>query len=157
MTATLRSYLVVTGGYWAFTITDGAIRVLVLLHPNASVAVSVTSNEVVTTPVSKTWLGFDASTDVPLPKSQVNSSACVLTLLNCTAKGEHPAFTSTVKSAVGWGLMYTVVDADPMHPLVVSASKETVAVIKPSPSLCQTWLAFCPVAEVPSPKFHVMF
>jgi len=29
---TLRDYLVVTGGYWAFTITDGAIRMLVVLY-----------------------------------------------------------------------------------------------------------------------------
>jgi len=28
----LRSYIVVTGGYWAFTLTDGALRLLVLLH-----------------------------------------------------------------------------------------------------------------------------
>lgn len=28
----LRDYLVVTGGYWAFTITDGAIRMLVVLY-----------------------------------------------------------------------------------------------------------------------------
>jgi predicted MFS family arabinose efflux permease len=28
----LRNYLVVTGGYWAFTITDGAIRMLVVLY-----------------------------------------------------------------------------------------------------------------------------
>jgi predicted MFS family arabinose efflux permease len=28
----LRTYLVVTGGYWAFTLTDGAIRMLVVLH-----------------------------------------------------------------------------------------------------------------------------
>lgn len=28
----LRSYAVVTGGYWAFTVTDGALRMLVLLH-----------------------------------------------------------------------------------------------------------------------------
>ncbi len=27
-----RNYLTVTGGYWAFTITDGAIRMLVVLH-----------------------------------------------------------------------------------------------------------------------------
>src|SRR5512147_2826544 len=27
-----RNYLVVTGGYWAFTVTDGAIRVLVVLY-----------------------------------------------------------------------------------------------------------------------------
>jgi predicted MFS family arabinose efflux permease len=27
-----RNYLVVTGGYWAFTVTDGAIRMLVVLH-----------------------------------------------------------------------------------------------------------------------------
>jgi predicted MFS family arabinose efflux permease len=32
MQAALRSYLVVTGGYWAFTITDGAIRMLVVLY-----------------------------------------------------------------------------------------------------------------------------
>ncbi len=30
--AGLRSYLVVTGGYWAFTVTDGAIRMLVVLY-----------------------------------------------------------------------------------------------------------------------------
>ena len=28
----LRSYLVITGGYWAFTLTDGAIRMLVVLY-----------------------------------------------------------------------------------------------------------------------------
>ena len=32
MDKNLRNYLVVTGGYWAFTITDGAIRVLVVLY-----------------------------------------------------------------------------------------------------------------------------
>ena len=28
----IKSYLLVTGGYWAFTITDGAIRMLVVLY-----------------------------------------------------------------------------------------------------------------------------
>ena len=28
----LRQYLVVTGNYWAFTLTDGALRMLVVLH-----------------------------------------------------------------------------------------------------------------------------
>jgi predicted MFS family arabinose efflux permease len=32
METNLRHYLVVTGGYWAFTITDGAIRMLVVLY-----------------------------------------------------------------------------------------------------------------------------
>jgi len=32
MEKNLRNYLVVTGGYWAFTITDGAIRMLVVLY-----------------------------------------------------------------------------------------------------------------------------
>lgn len=32
MSAALRNYLIVTGGYWAFTITDGAIRMLVVLY-----------------------------------------------------------------------------------------------------------------------------
>ena len=32
MTSSLRNYLIVTGGYWAFTITDGAIRMLVVLY-----------------------------------------------------------------------------------------------------------------------------
>ena len=31
---TRRSYALVTGGYWAFTLTDGALRMLVLLHFN---------------------------------------------------------------------------------------------------------------------------
>jgi predicted MFS family arabinose efflux permease len=30
----LRNYVLVTAGYWAFTLTDGALRVLVLLHFN---------------------------------------------------------------------------------------------------------------------------
>lgn len=30
----LRNYILVTAGYWAFTLTDGALRVLVLLHFN---------------------------------------------------------------------------------------------------------------------------
>ncbi|MCB1859797.1 MAG: organoarsenical effux MFS transporter ArsJ [Gammaproteobacteria bacterium] len=32
MENTIRNYLVVTGGYWAFTVTDGAIRMLVVLY-----------------------------------------------------------------------------------------------------------------------------
>jgi len=32
MDAGIRNYLIVTGGYWAFTITDGAIRMLVVLY-----------------------------------------------------------------------------------------------------------------------------
>ena len=32
MDTALRNYLVVTGGYWAFTVTDGAIRMLVVLY-----------------------------------------------------------------------------------------------------------------------------
>jgi len=32
MEKNLRNYLVITGGYWAFTITDGAIRMLVVLY-----------------------------------------------------------------------------------------------------------------------------
>jgi len=32
MDRNVRNYLVVTGGYWAFTLTDGAIRMLVVLH-----------------------------------------------------------------------------------------------------------------------------
>jgi len=32
MEANHRNYLIVTGGYWAFTITDGAIRMLVVLY-----------------------------------------------------------------------------------------------------------------------------
>jgi predicted MFS family arabinose efflux permease len=32
MDSALRNYLVVTGGYWAFTLTDGAIRMLVVLY-----------------------------------------------------------------------------------------------------------------------------
>ncbi len=32
MDKSLRNYLVVTGGYWAFTVTDGAIRMLVLMY-----------------------------------------------------------------------------------------------------------------------------
>ena len=32
MDTSLRNYLIVTGGYWAFTLTDGAIRMLVVLY-----------------------------------------------------------------------------------------------------------------------------
>ncbi|MCA9322395.1 MAG: MFS transporter, partial [Planctomycetes bacterium] len=32
MTQGLRQYAVVTGAYWSFTVTDGALRMLVLLH-----------------------------------------------------------------------------------------------------------------------------
>ncbi|GAB4344326.1 MAG: organoarsenical effux MFS transporter ArsJ [Gammaproteobacteria bacterium] len=32
MVPALRNYLIVTGGYWAFTVTDGAIRMLVVLY-----------------------------------------------------------------------------------------------------------------------------
>ena len=32
MDTALRNYLIVTGGYWAFTVTDGAIRMLVVLY-----------------------------------------------------------------------------------------------------------------------------
>ncbi len=32
MNAAIRQYLVITGNYWAFTLTDGALRMLVVLH-----------------------------------------------------------------------------------------------------------------------------
>lgn len=32
MQAAVRHYLIITGNYWAFTLTDGALRMLVLLH-----------------------------------------------------------------------------------------------------------------------------
>ncbi len=32
MTASIRNYALVTGAYWGFTLTDGALRMLVLLH-----------------------------------------------------------------------------------------------------------------------------
>ncbi|WP_143595671.1 organoarsenical effux MFS transporter ArsJ, partial [Tamilnaduibacter salinus] len=32
MTQDLRQYLIITGNYWAFTLTDGALRMLVVLH-----------------------------------------------------------------------------------------------------------------------------
>ncbi len=32
LTPQLRQYLIVTGNYWAFTLTDGALRMLVVLH-----------------------------------------------------------------------------------------------------------------------------
>lgn len=32
MKAAIRQYLVITGNYWAFTLTDGALRMLVVLH-----------------------------------------------------------------------------------------------------------------------------
>lgn len=32
MNAAIRQYLVITGSYWAFTLTDGALRMLVVLH-----------------------------------------------------------------------------------------------------------------------------
>src|SRR3954463_5177940 len=35
MSSGLRNYALVTGAYWAFTLTDGALRMLVLLHFHA--------------------------------------------------------------------------------------------------------------------------
>ena len=32
MDSKLRDYTVITGNYWAFTLTDGALRMLVVLH-----------------------------------------------------------------------------------------------------------------------------
>ena len=32
LTPEVRQYLLVTGNYWAFTLTDGALRMLVVLH-----------------------------------------------------------------------------------------------------------------------------
>ncbi|MFE8070208.1 organoarsenical effux MFS transporter ArsJ [Marinobacteraceae bacterium S3BR75-40.1] len=32
MTPAIRNYLIITGNYWAFTLTDGALRMLVVLH-----------------------------------------------------------------------------------------------------------------------------
>ena len=32
MSPEVRQYLLVTGNYWAFTLTDGALRMLVVLH-----------------------------------------------------------------------------------------------------------------------------
>ena len=33
--ADIKQYLIVTGNYWAFTLTDGALRMLVVLHFHA--------------------------------------------------------------------------------------------------------------------------
>jgi predicted MFS family arabinose efflux permease len=35
MSSALRNYMIITGGYWAFTLTDGAIRMLVVLYFHA--------------------------------------------------------------------------------------------------------------------------
>ena len=35
LSAEVRQYLLVTGNYWAFTLTDGALRMLVVLHFHA--------------------------------------------------------------------------------------------------------------------------
>lgn len=32
LSSEVRQYLLVTGNYWAFTLTDGALRMLVVLH-----------------------------------------------------------------------------------------------------------------------------
>src|SRR3546814_11321578 len=32
LTPDVRQYLLITGNYWAFTLTDGALRMLVVLH-----------------------------------------------------------------------------------------------------------------------------
>ena len=32
LSAEVRQYLVITGNYWSFTLTDGALRMLVVLH-----------------------------------------------------------------------------------------------------------------------------
>ena len=32
MSSAIRNYALVTGAYWGFTLTDGALRMLVLLH-----------------------------------------------------------------------------------------------------------------------------
>ena len=32
MTPAIHQYLVITGNYWSFTLTDGALRMLVVLH-----------------------------------------------------------------------------------------------------------------------------
>ncbi|MDA3889088.1 MAG: MFS transporter, partial [Allgaiera sp.] len=34
MSRAIQQYLVITGNYWAFTLTDGALRMLVVLHFN---------------------------------------------------------------------------------------------------------------------------
>ena len=35
LSAEVRQYLVITGNYWSFTLTDGALRMLVVLHFHA--------------------------------------------------------------------------------------------------------------------------
>ena len=32
MSPEIRQYMIVTGNYWAFTLTDGALRMLIVLH-----------------------------------------------------------------------------------------------------------------------------
>ena len=39
MDRALRQYALVTGSYWAFTLTDGALRMLVVLHFHQHLAV----------------------------------------------------------------------------------------------------------------------
>ena len=62
-----------------------------------------------------------------------------------------------MKLATGWGLTLTVACDVPAHPSAVSASKVTVAVIKPVEALNHVCVGVASLDVVPSPKFQVKF
>ena len=47
LTPELKQYLTVTGNYWAFTLTDGALRMLVVLHFHALGYIAVADRDAV--------------------------------------------------------------------------------------------------------------
>ena len=80
-------------------------RVVALTQPQSSVAVKVTVYVVSVPSESNVAVVFGVKAEVPFPKSQANSSACVLMLLNATLNGAQPLSMEAVKSACGCGLM----------------------------------------------------
>ena len=128
--------------------------VAVSVHPNAWVTVNVMSNSVFSPLVVNCSVAFSVAAVWPLPKSQENESARLLSLMKFTASGSHPESMSVLKSAVGEGFTCNKATAIPPQPNSVSASKVMMDATAASVSFSQTWVGPFSVDVVPSPKFQ---
>ena len=101
----------------AYTFT---VWVATSVHPNAWVAVNVTSYAVSASMLSKVWLADAPASVVPSPNDQLNDCAFTLVLAKLLVRGSQPSNASALKLAVGWGLTEIKSTAIPLQPCSVS-------------------------------------
>ena len=130
------------------------VSVAVSVQPNACVTVRLTSNVVSKPSVTNSSAAFSVAAEEPLPKSQLNDCAALVSLRKLTFKGSQPALMSAAKLAVGDGFTCNKATAIPPQPYCVSASNVMMDAEVLSVLFSQVWFGPFSVEVVPSPKFQ---